>query len=62
MGAKENARERARDEVYEESMSRFTLVQAHSMVDVLKTLTALDAAWAGRWRWRRRMDGSWMRW
>lgn len=47
VGAKENARERARDEVYEESMSRFTLVRAHSMVDVLKTLTALDAAWAG---------------
>ena len=38
VGAKENARERARDEVYEESMSRFTLVRAHSMVDVLKTL------------------------
>jgi DNA-repair protein XRCC2 len=47
VGAKENARERARDEVYEESMSRFTLVRAHSMVDVLKTLTALDAAWGG---------------
>jgi len=43
----ENKRETLADEVYEESMSRFTLVRAHSSMDVLKTLTALDAAWRG---------------
>lgn len=44
---RENQRVTMRDEVYEESMSRFTLVRAHGMVDALKTLTALDAAWSG---------------
>ena len=37
----------AREEVYEEAMSRFSLVRAHGVVDVLKTLVALDAAWSG---------------
>jgi len=36
-----------REEVYDEAMSRFSLVRAHGMVDVLKTLVALDAAWSG---------------
>ena len=44
---RENQRVTMRDEVYEESMSRFTLLRAHGMVDALKTLTALDAAWSG---------------
>jgi len=44
----ENKRESMVDEVYEESMSRFTLIRAHSSLDVLKTLTALDAAWDGK--------------
>lgn len=41
------ARQGAREEIYEESMSRFTLVRAHAMLDVLKALAALDAAWGG---------------
>lgn len=44
----ENKREALADEVYEESMSRFTLIRAYGSLDVLKTLTALDAAWSGR--------------